>query len=318
MASLSRPLLLLIVVAAPQLMVHSSLADAPSAGDTLRVITYNVQFLPEPVSSLNERPDPEYRAAHIAKQVSKFDLIALQETFHDFHRRLIVEGVEAAWSCKPCLVASPTPEGFYTSGGCLVISKRAIVAQHSTVFVNYSKPSDFGIRADGYAAKGVVHARVQRSRSDPDDLLDVFATHLEARDDRLRPLQYVEVATFVKEHSSVDRPALLLGDLNTRGGADYRKDPESQYSRLMDLLADARSGLEWIDLWPHLHKESLGGTTEQQSASIGKRIDYILLSNPRPPQSGLEPLSVSVELYQDEKVTALSDHNAVVAELEWR
>ena len=40
-----------------------------SVVDQMRVITYNVQFLPEPASVRNERPNPEYRADQIAKQV---------------------------------------------------------------------------------------------------------------------------------------------------------------------------------------------------------------------------------------------------------
>ncbi len=318
MIPLFRPWTVLIAVKVALLMSAPSLAECSLAPETLRVITYNVQFLPDPVSDRNKRPNPEYRAARIAKQVSRFDLIALQETFHDKHRAQIVEGIGKAWFGELQLVASPTPEGFFTSGGCLVVSKSPIVAQHTTIFSNYSKPADYGLRADGYASKGVLHARVQRSGENAEDYVDVFVTHLEARADDLRPLQYAEVAAFVKQHSSVDHPALLLGDLNTRGSAKFRGEPRSQYSQLMKQIASARSGRDWIDVWPHLRGNSLGGTTEQESPDVGKRVDYILLSNPVPPHSQLVPISAAVRLFQDEKVTALSDHNAVTAELEWR
>jgi len=315
--------LVLFAIEASLLLISQAHAGGSESPDSLRVITYNVQFLPEPVSGRNERPEPEYRAARIAELASEFDLIALQETFHDKHRALIVEGIGKAWSGEPHLITSPTPDGFFTSGGCLLVSKRPLSTQHATVFSNYSRPADYGLRADGYAAKGVVHARVPRSsdvssKSNSDDCVDVFVTHLEARADDLRPLQYAEVAAFVKLHSSTDRPALLLGDLNTRGSVEFRGDPQSQYSQLMQQLASARSGCEWIDVWSHLRKDSLGGTTEQESSDVGKRIDYILLSNPALPNPQLAPVTVAVELFQDEKVTALSDHNAVTAELEWK
>jgi len=318
MTSLFRPWAAFFAVKAALLLTAPSLADDSLAPETLRVITYNVQFLPDPVSDSNERPNPEYRAARIAEQVSHFDLIALQETFHDKRRAQIVEGIGKAWFGELQLVASPTPDGFFTSGGCLVVSKSPIAAQHTTIFSNYSKPAEYGLRADGYAAKGVLHARVQRSAENTDDFVDVFVTHLEARADDLRPLQYAEIAAFVKQYSSADHPALLLGDLNTRGAAKFRSDPQSQYSQLMQQLASARSSRDWIDVWPHLRGDTLGGTTEQKSPDVGKRIDYILLSNPVPPHSQLVPISVAVKLFQDMKVTALSDHNAVAAELEWR
>lgn len=291
-------------------------------GDQIRVITYNVQFLPDPASFRNERPEPEYRADQIAKQVSRFDVVALQETFHDKHRARIVEGIGKVWKKKLHTVASPTPKEFFTSGGCLLVSKTPFAVQHTTVFANFSKPADYGLRADGYAAKGVLHARVlrnaERNAENGDDFVDVFVTHLEARADNLRPLQYAEIATFVKKHSSADHPVLLLGDLNTRGSAEFRTDRTSQYSQLMEQLASAHAGRDWIDVWPHLQADSLGGTNKQESADIGKRIDYILLSNPMQSHTQLVPISVAVKLFQDAKVTALSDHNAVAAVLEWR
>ncbi len=295
-----------------------TVAAEKHASDQLRVITYNVQFLPEPASSRNERPNPEYRAAQIAKQVARFDVIALQETFHKTHRTQIVAGIKTAWAGELQMLASPTPNGFFTSGGCLLVSKTPIAAQHTTVFTNFSKPVDYGLRADGFAAKGVLHARVLRNSGKTDDYVDVFVTHLEARADDLRPFQYAEIATFVKQHSSADHPVLLLGDLNTRGSAKFRSEQKSQYSQLMQQLASARSRCDWIDVWPHLQGDSLGGTTEQESADIGKRIDYILLSNPEQPHTQLVPISVAVKLFQDATVTALSDHNAIAAVLEWR
>lgn len=310
-----------IIAAEVALLLTAPLsADGSLAPEILRVISYNVQFLPDPVSGRNERPHPEHRADRIAEGVSRFDLIALQETFHHQHRAQIVRGIDKLWSGEPQLVASPTPEDFFTSGGCLVVSKRPILTEHSTVFANYSKPADYGLRADGYAAKGVLHARVQRNsdNADDDDFVDVFVTHLEARADEIRPLQYAEIARFVKQCSSANHPVLLLGDLNTRGAAEFRSDPRSQYSQLMQQLATARSGHDWIDVWPYLQRDTLGGTTEQESSDVGKRIDYILLSNPEPPHSQLVPISVAVELFQDDRVTALSDHNAVTAELEWQ
>ena len=56
---------------------------------------------------------------------------------------------------------------------------------------------------------------------------------------------------------------------------------------------------------------------EQESADVGKRIDYIFLSNPVGKAGRLEPVSIAVNLFRDPKVYALSDHNAVEAEFGW-
>jgi len=284
---------------------------------TIRVLTYNVQFLPGPASAKNKRPQPKYRAARIAEEVSRFDFVGLQETFHDTHRGQIVDQLQERWEGGLHSVSSPTPKEFYTSGGCLIATRLPIVSSSSTVFKNFSKPADYGFRADGFAAKGVIHARVSRKSDTPEDFVDVFVTHLEARADQLRPLQYAEMAAFIKTASDPNRPALVMGDMNTRGAKSFRDDPDSQYAQLVKQLKGARPESELLDLWPTLKGDALGGTSDQESDEIGKRIDYIFAINPPKPHAQLKPVSITVLLFQDSKVVALSDHNAVEAELEW-
>jgi endonuclease/exonuclease/phosphatase family metal-dependent hydrolase len=309
---------LLIMAAAVQVAatVHAEGAKQLEQS-VLRVITYNVQFLPDPVSSKNERPDPEYRANRIAHELCRFDVAGLQEVFHAKHRELLVDRVRVGWKGELHQFMSPLPEGFFTSGGCLILSHRPILKSTSMVFANYSKPADYGQRADGHAAKGVLHARIARTADEPANFIDVFVTHLEARADHLRPLQYKEMADFIRKTTSADHPFLLLGDLNTYGMAEFQTDSKSQYSQLMRELQVARPDGIVIDVWPTLKRNALGGTTEQESSEIGKRIDYILLGNPPRSYVQLTPKRIEVEPYQDKRVVALSDHSAVVAELHW-
>jgi endonuclease/exonuclease/phosphatase family metal-dependent hydrolase len=283
----------------------------------LRVITYNVQFLPDPVSWKNERPNPEYRARRIGDELRRFDVVGLQEVFHAQHREQVLDRTRTAWNGQLHQLVSPTPKGFHTSGGCLLMTRRPILNSSSTVFVNYSKPSDYGQRADGHAAKGVLHARIARSPDEPGNYIDVFVTHLEARADALRPLQYQEMADFIRKTIDTHHAFLVLGDMNTYGMIEFQKDPKSQYSHMMRELQGAQPQGEVMDLWPMLKGDALGGTTEQESSEIGKRVDYLLLGNPRQGGVRLKPKRIDVQLYQDEQVGALSDHNAVVAELDW-
>ncbi|MCA9437066.1 MAG: endonuclease/exonuclease/phosphatase family protein [Candidatus Omnitrophica bacterium] len=309
--------LFILSVAVPFPIVLAG-ADFPgSASTTLRVVTYNVQFLPGIASAKNERPNPFYRAERIAEEVSRFDIVALQEVFHEEHRAALLKKLDELWNGQTNLVISPKPEDRYTSGGCLIATRLPILATDSMVYKHYSAIEKYGLRADGFAAKGVIHARIARDGASPDDFIDVFATHLEAREDDLRPLQYKEAADFIRAKSDPNKPTLLVGDFNTYGMPKYWEDPESQYSRLMSILDQVRPGGRFLDIWRELMGTSFGGTTEQDSTEKGKRIDYIFLSNPIPPAIGLKPISIEVNLYQDPKVVALSDHNAVIAEFDW-
>jgi endonuclease/exonuclease/phosphatase family metal-dependent hydrolase len=284
---------------------------------TIRVITYNVQFLPGPARVMNKRGDPDYRAARIAKEMSAFDIVALQEVFEEKHRQRIVDGIRAAWGDALSILVSPKPSDRITNGGCLLLTRLPIVASHSMIFEHYSTVEEYSLGADGFAAKGVLHARIAMDPGSADHCVDVFATHLEARADHLRLLQFEELAAFIAKHNTLTTPILLLGDLNTKGMLEYRDDPDSQYSTLMQTLDTTTPGTPLQDLWPLLRGKALGGTTEQESADVGKRIDYMIFGNPTLSAIPLKPLSVEVRLYQDERVVALSDHNAVAAEFRW-
>ncbi|MCC6796818.1 MAG: endonuclease/exonuclease/phosphatase family protein [Candidatus Hydrogenedentes bacterium] len=286
------------------------------AQEKINVLSYNVQFLPGIAASHNKRPNPEYRAKRIAEEVSKFDIVGLQETFEPSHRSAIKEGVKAAWNGTLNFVESPLPKEFVANGGCLLMTKLPIIASDAVVYKHFSKPAEYGFRADGFAAKGAIWARIARSEAAMDDYIDVFVTHLEARADDMRPFQYKELAEFIKTKSDPTRPMLLLGDLNTRGSVEDRKDSASQYSVMMTDFNAAREG-GITDTWVALMGDKLGGTTEQESAEVGKRIDYVLLGNPKAPAFQLKPTAIQVLGYQDPQVTALSDHSAVSAEFDW-
>ncbi len=86
----------------------------------------------------------------------------------------------------------------------------------------------------------------------------------------------------------------------------------------MNAINEARPRGGVVDVWPKLKGDSLGGTTDQRSSDQGKRIDYVIVGNPPRSIWELHPVSIHVDRFQDKKVTALSDHNAVAAEFHWR
>ncbi len=286
-------------------------ADPPRM---LKVITYNVQFLPGLARMANKRKDPDYRARTIGRAMAAYDIVGLNETFDDPPRKLLLEELQKAWPGGFHAVSSPKPADNRINGGLVIASRFPLVETNSTIYTQCSLPKDYGIMADGFAAKGVLHARIRVAEHAADsECVDVFVTHMEARDDAIRETQYPELAEFVRQHSDPARPVLIMGDLNTRGDARYREQSDSQYRRLMAaLMGSSRTTL--TDLWPRLYPDQLGGTTEQESSDKGHRIDYIMVSNPTKGDCSLVPVAIRVNGFLDQRVVALSDHSAVEAE----
>ena len=285
--------------------------------ETLKVITYNVQFLPSLASFKNQRGEPAYRAKRIAEEIRAYDIVGLQETFHEKYRALLLEALGEYWKDGFQTMISPKDPKRAINGGCLIATQRPIIETNSTIFKHYSRPLDYGFRADGFAAKGVIHARIARSKKERDNTIDVFVTHLEARADDLRHKQYEEISEFIRQISDASTPCLIMGDFNTGGNLYARREPASAFHLLLNALQESRPDQEVLDLWPTLMGEMHGGTTEQNPQNGGKRIDYCFLSNPKPPHTRLRPVAIRVEVFLDERVEALSDHNAVTATFLW-
>lgn len=291
----------------------------PSDGQTLRVTSYNVQFLPGPAALANKRPDTPYRAKTIGTLLAKFDLVGLNEVFDDRPRTLLLEQLKAAWGPHYQEIVIPKPDDTRFMGGVAIAGRSKFLATHHLLYSVGSSREKYGLAADGFAAKGAVHARIARGGSHPPtEFVDVFVTHLESKDDEIRQVQYRELADFVRREADPTHPVILMGDMNTCGNPRYQQEAGSPYNQMLRIYNAARAAAPFVDLWPALHPDQLGGTNEQESSEIGNRIDYILLSNPPAGHSRLVPKSVRVNGYLDPKVVALSDHSAVEAELEWQ
>lgn len=302
----------------PPAAVPATTPAAAPVGDVLRAISYNVQFLPGPAAVVNKRKDPVYRATRLGELLREYDLIALNEVFEDGPRQRILAPIREVWGEQMHVLVSPQPEGRY-SGGLLIVSRLPFLETNTMIYENYSSPEKYGLAADGFAAKGVLHARVWRGEgSSPDDFIDVFCTHFEARDNSIRELQYQEMADFIGKHRDHRGPTLILGDLNTRGNTVDRDRADAPYHRLMAAFSAACQGAELRDIWLDVNPDDEGGTTEQEEGrGGGRRIDYILLANPASDAQRVRPLAMRVNPFRDPRVVALSDHSAVEADLRW-
>jgi endonuclease/exonuclease/phosphatase family metal-dependent hydrolase len=291
-------------------------ARSPSSRH-LKVITFNVQFLPGVAETFNKRPDAAYRARAIAGKLADYDIIGLNEVFHATHRKTLLEEFRKNLGERfHGVTASERDRSvFGVDGGLVIVSRWPIVASHSMTYGTGSSILKHGLFADEFAAKGALHARIASGKTDS-DCLDVFVTHLESVEARIRDQQYGKLADFIRSHADPARPVLILGDFNTTGDAGDLQDPQSQYHRMVAGLTHGCKGGCLTDLWPTLGRDA-GGTSDPDRPDGGNRIDYIFVANPSPQTSPLRPTAVRVNRLLDPRVTSLSDHAAVEAELEW-
>jgi endonuclease/exonuclease/phosphatase family metal-dependent hydrolase len=202
---------------------------APAAeGRDLKVITFNVQFLPGIAGLANQRVDPEYRARTLGKLLASYDIVGLNEVFDPGHRAILLNEL------RNCLgddyhCATPAPQqqsAFGIGSGLAIVSRLSILASHSMAYGNDSSVWKYGFAADGFAAKGALHARISRGGAVPEsDCLDVFVTHLESTEAAAREDQYPRLAQFIRTHAAPDQPSLILGDFNTVGDPPDQHDP---------------------------------------------------------------------------------------------
>lgn len=298
----------------------------PDAALDLRVMFFNTHLLPSIAQTIaGHRGQDDYRTAAIAAQLHRYDLVGLSEVFEARRRDEIIRTVQENSEGAYHTVCSPKAAGRHlVCGGLLLLSRFPIEGEpHFRTYKCASRVYTHGIKADGLAAKGVIHARLRLS----DDLVvDCFLTHLESISAKARARQVAQLAEFVAEHSSPDRPLLVMGDMNI--AADFpsaapatappASTASSEYRLLLDSLRHGDKKL--VDLWAASHA-TRGGTRDALAKEDCNRIDYILLSPPHDDGAiSWEPASVRVEPFLDANVKqgSLSDHAAIECRLSLR
>jgi endonuclease/exonuclease/phosphatase family metal-dependent hydrolase len=284
----------------------------------LRVISYNVQFLPGLGKLFNARGNDDYRPRRLGEVLREFDIIGLNEVFERGPRKQLLAEIQKEWGDAFHVYECPEPAasvGRYNAG-LAIVSRFPIRATHHIPYSAASTKKEFGVFADEFAAKGALHARIEIPRANGSFEVDVFTTHLDSKLASARAIQGTELARFAAEHAGPGNLALLLGDFNTRGPARAEDPPpRAEYPALLDRLRTFRPSVQ--DAWL-LAGQGPPGTSEQLEEQGGTRIDYVFLALPTEGTSPLSLRSVRVERFLDPKVTSLSDHSAVVAEFDLR
>jgi endonuclease/exonuclease/phosphatase family metal-dependent hydrolase len=326
--------------------VHAAQAGAEHAvapGETLRVASYNVQFvtpdLPLVRHVLREwpghKPNVTARAEAIAARLACFDVVALQETINDQRRRELFDRLETTG--RGCGKPSRLPSGrMFTfvdgpdieDGSWLpVVDDELSLASRLPVVAVGGHVYQHAADEDVLAAKGVLHVRLARSA---DGLIDLFVTHLQAGQEHgaVRRRQIEELASFVRGRvNGVASPVLVLGDFNVRGSRVDRQDPRSDYHFLLRTLNEALAPRRVADTWLATHAddpETESGTKPRVLADgtlrpHEERIDYLFLAG-----AAATPRSMRVDFFATDLMVDgaplghLSDHAALLAEISWR
>ena len=224
MPTSTRLLGLSLIAIMVQFGLPAASAEEPLPEGRLKVISYNVQFLPGPAAIANKRPLPSYRAESIGQKMTDYDIVGLNELFDDRPKELLLAEVQKAWGDKASILVSPKVEANRFSGGLAILSHLPFLETNVHTYTQFSSPEKYGFTADGFATKGVLHARVAlTSKRSAEQSVDVFVTHLEARE---RPFDPASTSSSLSSSTSTVRlaAAILLGDFNTRGGSDEMAD----------------------------------------------------------------------------------------------
>jgi endonuclease/exonuclease/phosphatase family metal-dependent hydrolase len=326
---------------APPVKAGGGTAGPP--GETIRVASYNVQFvtpdLPLVRHLLREwpghKPNVPERAEAIAARLACFDIVALQETINNQRRRELFDRLETAGrACgKPSRLPSGRMFAFVDGpdvddgswlplvGNELSLASRLpVVAASSHIYLTAAG-------ADVLAAKGVLHARLARRA---DEVIDLFVTHLQAgqEHDQARRAQIEELASFIRrEVNGGANPVLVLGDFNVRGSRVDRQDPGSDYHFLLRTLNAAVAPRRFADAWLATHADDpeTDSGTKPRALPDGtlrpheERIDYLFLAG-----TVATPRSMRIDFFASDLMVDgaplghLSDHAALLTEISWR
>jgi len=284
----------------------------------VRIVTYNAHLLPAiALPFAGKRSAAAYRSKRIAEELAEFDLIGLCEVFDRTSRRKIIETLETESGDALHFAQGPARSGRHmTNSGLLLCSRFPISDRNEMRYRSASRYITHGFKADSFAAKGALHARLQ---IEAESELDYFLTHLESQSPAARARQVSELCLFVKEHQEVHRPLLILGDFNIAFREGGNEEPSGGYTSLIKQLGELRSTkIQVLNLAPD---KGPTGTSDALAESGGARIDYIFLSAPEAEHtSGLIVEQVEHHRFLDEQVPegSLSDHLAVSCELALR
>ena len=264
-------------------VTYNAVRSAGSGAQQIKFTLFTYNIAQVPIGYAGERTKTQ-NIDDIARHLNnaRYGVVCLQEAFDDNTRDRLKSAVHDNYPYQKRGHDGDGPlEG---DGGLLILSRFPIVQTHRLKFSEGSGLWQGAV--DYYAAKGVLHTRIQIGAG-IEDTVDIFTTHTDSRSARIRRSQFGEAIEFIRRHSSSDW-WILAGDMNTNGN---RQTPDyaglsDQYSVMMNVLQRLR------DLWtgsytltgaPGYTSDDGNDFTGEAEGAGGSRIDYILVHGPPPP-----------------------------------
>lgn len=292
----------------------------------MRIVSYNVHLLPDIAARLaGKRGESAYRAQAIGKQLAEFDLIGLSEAFDRDYTQALLRTLQSNPTIPFAIAHGPGRSGRHLIGSGLVLASRWPIEQTHTI--TYSQASRFltdGFKADGFAAKGALHARI-RIGNGPNARLDCFLTHLESRSSSARQKQIAELSEFISLYAVDNYPLVIMGDFNVNAGNVNTNEADrlapaianTPYQQLLSSLT--HQGRQLYDLG-RICSPRNRGTSNAMVLGGDRRIDYVFISNPkRTFAAKLHPRTAETLAMLDTRVPegSLSDHLAVFCQADF-
>ncbi|MEM7021924.1 MAG: endonuclease/exonuclease/phosphatase family protein [Pseudomonadota bacterium] len=264
-------------------------SDQPSSSGeelALDVLTYNASM------GLLPSQDRDERILLTSKELGGHDLILLQGVQSEFHRKLLMTGLEDEYPHQSNVLGQDRL--LKQDGGVVILSKWPIEKQRQTLF------GDVCSGADCLTDAGVLYARINKQGRP----FHVLATRLQSgsdnqqtREDQIRILKNKLNELSVQ----ADEPVLIGGTLNVDRFADRRTGAFTQMLATLDATQPPppRGGSHAPTVAPHENSLAAEGPAQH--------LDYLLYS-----AAHLRPVTASSSV---DRIAAegryLSDHYAV-------
>lgn len=247
----------------------------------LKILTYNIAMLPDPLGSFKDE-----RAAEFINLISKtspaYDFICFQEVFDECIREFLQKQLQPMY---PYIIEKSSDHDLLNQDSGLFFASKFPILSHT--FREYNAKQF--LTGDWISDKGILIARIDIGQNEKKQILHIYVTHLQSteafykvREKQLAQLgQTIIKALETERKKEVDWPTcvVLVGDFNVIGGSE-------EYKRMMSLLGYPR------DLFYEKNPEDYGYTwnshenlyihhTAEDDHDM-QRLDYILTFNSIP------------------------------------
>ncbi len=242
----------------------------------LRFFAQNMALLVFPGTYLGTERDRAIQALINHVRANQYDVVGLSECFADGERKRIWNALRDIYPHAP--LEGPDEADIESDGGLLLMSRYPIIERQQTIYRQT-------VGDDSFANKGVLHARLQIPGLAAG--FDVFLSHTQNPDatppgNALRALkkQWAHLSAFVRAYSGPERPAILMGDLNTDAfDAALRDEFRRRLNFPQDLWmtsGDGSAGVT-IDRKRSFHSGSPRlAVNDPERYRNGDRVDYML------------------------------------------